>query len=389
MAARGNRPFDIVLVGATGFTGELTAQYLTEHTPPGVTWAVAGRNTAKLDALGDRLTGPHPPDQRLVVDLSVAAQVDDLAGRASVMATTVGPYVQHGDPLVAACAAAGTDYLDLTGEPEFVDRTYVRHHGVAEATGARLVHCCGFDSIPHDLGAYFTVQLLPDDAPIQLDGYVKAGGRPSGGTFHSAVGAFSRLRQSAALAKERRAAEPPTPGRSARASLATPGRHDGWSLPMPTVDPDVIVRSARALDAYGPDFTYRHHVVVDHLASAIALSIGVPSLVALAQFGPTRNLLLKGIDQGDGPTAEQRADGWFEVTFEGRAGDQHVRTRVTGGDPGYTETAKMLAETALSLALDDLDPCAGQVTTAQACGNALIERLMAAGITFEVLHPGR
>lgn len=379
--------FDIVLVGATGFTGGLTARYLAEHVPAALSWAIAGRSEAKLGAVADSLDGPHPPDGQVVVDVTEPASVRRLAEGAQVLATTVGPYVHHGEALVAACAAAGTDYLDLTGEPEFVDRMYLRHHDTAVASGARLVHCCGFDSIPHDLGAFFTVQLLPDDQPISLDGYVRAGGRPSGGTFHSAVTAFSRLREAGRAAAERRTRQPEVPGRRARAAVAGPGRRDGWTLPMPTVDPDVIVRSARALEAYGPDFTYRHHLEVDHLASALGISVGVPALVGLAQFGPTRRALLGRISPGDGPTEAQRDEGWFEVSFVGRAGDQEVHTRVSGGDPGYTETAKMLAETALSLALDDLPDCAGQVTTAQVGGNVLIERLVAAGIEFRVLDP--
>ena len=385
MASSDDQSYDIVLVGATGFTGGLTAQYFSEHAPADVTWAIAGRNPTKLDDTASSLTGGHHPDGRLVVDLTDEASVAAMVHRARVVATTVGPYLHHGERLVAACATAGTDYLDLTGEPEFVDRTYLRHHRRAERSGARLIHSCGFDSIPHDLGAFFTVALLPDDRPISLDGFVRAGGRPSGGTFHSAVNAFSRLRQAARTAQERRRAEPDTDGRRARAALATPGHRDGWTLPMPTIDPDVIVRSARALDAYGPDFTYRHHLEVDHLASVVGLAVAIPTLVGLAQLAPTRKLLLGQLAPGDGPTEEQRDAGWFEVTFDGRSGDQTVRTRVSGGDPGYTETAKMLAETAMSLVLDDLAPTAGQVTTAVACGNALIERLAAAGIEFRVL----
>ncbi len=377
--------FELVLLGATGFTGGLTAEYLAEHAPAGFRWAVAGRNQAKLDAVADRLVGPCPPTGRLVVDVTDADSLDALVARTGAVATTVGPFLQHGDPLVAACARSGTDYLDITGEPEFVDRTYLAHHATAQASGARLLHCCGFDSIPHDLGAFHAVQQLPEGVAIELDGYVQAGGRPSGGTFHSAIGAFSRLGAAAKVAKERATAEPATPGRRVRAATARPGRHDGWTLPMPTIDPEIVARSARALPRYGPDFTYRHHVEVDHLASAVGLAVGLPVLVGLAQLGPTRRLLLGRLAQGEGPSAEQREASWFRVTFEGRAGGRSVRTRVSGGDPGYTETAKMLGETALCLALDDLAATSGQVTTAQACGNELIDRLQSAGIEFRVL----
>src|SRR3954470_5788223 len=153
-----DREFDLVLFGATGFTGELTAGYLAEHSPPGLRWALAGRSLEKLERVRDRLVDDHLELEKL--DLVVADSADptslaDLATRTKAVASAVGPYVGRGEALVGACAEAGTDYCDITGEGEFVDRMYVAHHATAASTGARLVHCCGFDSIPHDLGAMF------------------------------------------------------------------------------------------------------------------------------------------------------------------------------------------------------------------------------------------
>ena len=158
------RDLDIVLFGATGFTGALTAEYLARRAPAGLRWALAGRNSDKLASVRDRLTEIDPRLADLELLVADAADQDALATvaqRARVVATTVGPYVAYGEPLVAACAAAGTGYVDITGEAEFVDRMYVAHHETAVRSGARIVHACGFDSIPHDLGAYFTVRQLP------------------------------------------------------------------------------------------------------------------------------------------------------------------------------------------------------------------------------------
>src|SRR3954468_16030287 len=185
------REHDIVLFGATGFTGALTAEYLAGHAPDGLRGALAGRNRAKLDALAERLGIDVP---LLHADVNEDASLRSVADSARVVITTVGPYVAYGEPLVAACAAAGTDYVDLTGEPEFVDLMWLHHHAEAERTGARIVHACGFDSIPHDLGVLHAVKRLPEGAPLRVEGFVRAGGRPSGGTFHSAVTAFSRVR---------------------------------------------------------------------------------------------------------------------------------------------------------------------------------------------------
>ena len=180
------RELDIVLFGATGFTGALTADYLARNGPAGLRWALAGRSLDKLEKVRT------PRSTRRDVELIVADSGDpvalaDLAARTKVVLSTVGPYVGRGEALVGACADAGTDYCDITGEGEFVDRMYVAHHATAVATGARLVHGCGFDSIPHDLGAMFTVEHLPADVPIDLRGVVRAGGLPSGGTFETAL----------------------------------------------------------------------------------------------------------------------------------------------------------------------------------------------------------
>jgi short subunit dehydrogenase-like uncharacterized protein len=377
------RDYDIVLFGATGFTGALTAQYLAEHAGDGLRWALAGRNRAKLEALSERLGVDVP---LLHADVNEDASLRDVAESARVVITTVGPYVRYGEPLVAACAAAGTDYVDLTGEPEFVDRMYVRHHAEAEKSGARIVHACGFDSIPHDLGVLFTVQQLPEGVPLNVRGFVRAGGKPSGGTFHSAMTAFTRVRQTQQVHKERRGVEPRDNGRRVRLE-AKPHRELGyWAVPMPTIDPQVIARSARALDRYGPEFTYGHYAGVKRLPIAVGGVAGVASLFVAAQIPPVRKVLMGRLGPGDGPSEADRAKSWFRVRFVGEGGGKRVVTMVSGGDPGYSETSKMLAESALCLAQDDLPQTAGQVTTAVAMGNQLIARLQRAGIGFEVLE---
>jgi short subunit dehydrogenase-like uncharacterized protein len=386
-----DRPHDIVLFGATGFTGALTAEYLARHAGPNTRWALAGRNREKLETLRAELAGKDPSGELplLHADVTDEGSLREVAASARVVITTVGPYISYGEPLVAACAEAGADYVDLTGEPEFVDRVYVRHHARAAETGARVVHACGFDSIPHDLGAYFTVRQLPEDRPIKLEGFVRAGGTPSGGTFHSAVTAFSRVRQLASASAERRRLEPRPEGRKVRGIRGMP-RHedevDAWVLPMPTIDPQIVLRSARALDRYGPDFSYGHYFAVKRLPVAAGMVGGLAGLFALAQIPPARSWLLGRRKPGEGPTAEQRERGWFKVRFVGESDGSRVVTEVAGGDPGYGETSKMLAESALCLAHDELPASAGQVTTAIAMGDALTERLKRAGITFSVLE---
>ena len=381
-------PVDITLLGATGYTGALTADYLSTHLPTGATWAIAGRNAAKLEAESRRLVaqGGSEPDIT-VVDTGDAAGMRAMAEGTRVLITTVGPYLQHGEAAVKAAAEAGIAYVDLTGEPLFVDRMWLKYHDIARSTGARIIHACGLDSIPFDLGVLYTVLQLPDDVPITVKGYMRGNLQPSGGTYHSAINQFAQLREGAKVAGERRSLEErPTDRRVRGAGKLGRTAHDkGWAVPLPTVDPQIVLRSARALDTYGPDFVYQHfaHVRTTRMLAAGAVGVGV--LGAGAQIGPVRKLLLKAKDQGAGPTPEQREKAWVQVDFIAESKDVRLHTRVSGKDPGYGGTGKMLSEAALCLAFDDLPPVSGQTTTAVAMGQALIDRLHPDILRFETI----
>jgi saccharopine dehydrogenase (NAD+, L-glutamate forming) len=390
--ARSNaRDLDLVLFGATGFTGALTADYLAEHGPQGLRWGLAGRSIDKLEKERDRL---GLPDLELVVaDSGDPASLADLARRTKVVVTTVGPYVDRGEALAGACADAGTDYCDITGEGEFVDRVYVAHHATAVSTGARLVHCCGFDSIPHDLGALYTVEQLPRDVPITVRGVVRAGGLPSGGTFETALTGMSRVRQIRAAAAARRRLEKRPADRSSRAIAGRPGKDPVlgyWLLPLPTIDPAIVARSGAALAEYGPEFRYSHYAGMKTLPYAVGGAAVVAGLGMASQLKLARDFLMKRYPAGDGPDEARREKSWFSVDFVGEGGGERVHTRVSGGDPGYSETAMMLAESALSLAFDTDNPdVAGQVTTAQAMGANLTRRVRAGGLTFTTVSAPR
>ena len=381
------RPYDIVVFGATGFTGQLVVRHLAKAAPEGVRWAVAGRSLDKLAAVL-REAGVDVPIVH--ADVTEPGSLRGLAASARVVLTTVGPYAQHGAPLVAACVEAGTDYVDITGEPDFVEQMIEQHHEAAAAKDLRIVSCCGFDSIPHDLGAFFTVQRFTTPTPIVCRGYVRAAGQASGGTWHSAIEAFSNARRDAARRKQR--ARPARP--TGRRVQADPMRvfHEpsigAWAVPLPTIDPVIVRRSAAAMSEFGPDFTYGHYARVNDLPVALAGVAGVGALAVLAQLPPAKALLLKARARGEGPSETTRAQGWFNVRFIAEGGGQRVVTEVAGGDPGYDETSKMIAEAALCLVLerDELPQHVGVVTPVMAMGNALIRRLQAQGITFDVVE---
>ncbi len=379
------RDLDIVLLGATGFTGGLIAAYLADRAPSSLRIGLAGRNPGKLAAVRARTGGDH---ELVTVDATDPIALRQLTERTRVLITTVGPYLVHGDPVVAACADTGTDYLDLTGEPEFADLTYLRHHARAVATGARLLHACGFDSVPHDLGAQFTVDHLPEGVPVTIRGYVRMRGTFSGGTAASALQVMGRMRQGRATQAIRRRVEPEPEGRSVRVVTGKVGRDADtgwWVVPMPTIDPLIVAESARQLPRYGPDFRYSHNWAGDSPVALAGMVGGAAALMAVAQVPAARRALLRLRPSGSGPTPAQREAAWFAVRFVGEGGGARVVTEVAGGDPGYSETSKMIAEAALSLALDVLPETAGQVTTASALGPSLRTRLLGSGITFTVL----
>jgi short subunit dehydrogenase-like uncharacterized protein len=380
------RELDIVVFGATGFIGSLTADYLAAHVPDGARIGLAGRNLDRLAAVRDRLGMSGVALIR--ADAADPASLAALAARARVTVSTVGPYLEHGEPLVKACAEAGTDYLDLTGEPEFVDRMYVAYDHVARQTGARLVHACGFDSIPHDLGVLFTVTALGARGPVRARGVVRTNGTLSGGTLRSALGQFGRPLSLRSAARARAAAEKTAGVGHRRVSVGwtNPVRDSSlgcWLVPLPTIDPQIVLRSAAALPVYGERFSYGHYAGTRTLRYAAGGVVGAVGLLVAAQVPPVRRWIGRRIPQGAGPSTGRRETSWFTVDFWAEGDGRAIRTRVSGGDPGYGETSKMLAESALCLAFDHNPDVSGQVTTAVAMGEQLIARLRAAGISFE------
>ncbi|MEH3052485.1 MAG: saccharopine dehydrogenase NADP-binding domain-containing protein [Patulibacter minatonensis] len=397
MRAANETDFDLLQFGATGFAGGLTAEYLALNAPADLRWALAGRNAEKLRAVAARVAelAPDRPEPDVIeVSLDDAAAVDALVGRTRLVLTTVGPYALHGEPLVAAAARTGADYVDITGEPGFVDDMYLRFHEDAVRTGARLVHCAGFDSVPHDLGAFLTAKQFSGEEPVQVTGAVRANAEFSGGTFQSAVGGFASLREAGKLAKQRRTVEASRRSDARRVHVKTgaPRRDPAtgrWLAPLPTIDPQIVVRSAAALPEYGPDFTYEHTLAAKRIATVGLLGVGMGLLLAATAVPPLRAQLKKVKAAGTGPSPERRAKSWFLVRMTGTSATHRAVVEVRGGDPGYDETAKMVAETSLCLLLDENPESSGQVTTAAACGDALLARLQAAGIEFEVLEGAR
>jgi short subunit dehydrogenase-like uncharacterized protein len=399
------RDHDIVVYGATGFVGLLTAGYLAERAPPDVRIALGGRSQPKLEGTRTALGVDWP---LVIADSQDRNAVAALAESTRVVATTVGPYFKYGKPLLEACAAAGTYYADLTGEVLFMRWAIDAAHGAAQTTGARIVHTCGFDSIPSDIGT-----LLLHEA-AQAGGHGELGetsfvvkamrGGASGGTIDSLRTAVDTVKKDP---PSRRVLADPyalSPDRAAEPDLGSerdslkPLRDDrlgGWLAPfvMGSVNTRVVRRSNALQDhAYGRRFRYRELMLTGRGplggAKAAGVAGGIAGVFAGLATPGARQLLDRVLpDPGEGPSESTRERGFFNIDIHTTTSSgERLRCEIrASGDPGYKATAVMLGESALCLALDDLPETAGVLTPASAMGRVLADRLIEAGHTYRVV----
>ena len=405
-----DRTFDIVVWGATGFTGALVAEYLLAQYGLGgdLCWAIAGRSQEKLDSVKAELGADAADLATLVADSFDEESLAAMTASTKVVITTVGPYAQYGSPLVAACVANGTHYCDLAGEAQWIRRMIDTHHDAAVASGARIVNCCGFDSVPMDIGVWF----LQDEARQRYGSYcdaitmlVKATkGGPSGGTIASMLNIIKEARADRSVARvlvDPYALNPPGDREGPDGRDQQGVRYDDvaetWTAPFVMAGINTkVVRRSHALQGYpyGRDFRYREAVMMGKGASSWAkastMTAALGGFVVASGFEFSRGLLEKHVlpKPGEGPSQSQRENGFYDLRQFGQLPDGSViKSRIKGDrDPGYGSTSKMLAEAGVSLAVDDLESAGGVLTPAAAMGGALLGRLREnAGLTFEIL----
>lgn len=414
---------DVVVFGATSFVGQILCRYLLQEfgskNQPGarkLRWAVAGRSRPKLEALVSSL-GPiaqHLPV--IVADAADEKALEALCTDTRVVISTVGPYALYGEPLVRVCTRLGTDYCDLSGEAQWMRRMIAQYSDAAERSGARIVHCCGFDSIPSDMGVWFLQQqsLLHFGEPsIHIKMRVKAmRGMASGGTVASIVNVVREAARDAALRKELTnpySLCPPEPSTKTRQSNFVGPTFDrdfgAWSAPfvMAAINVRVVLRSnALRCNIVGnnqgvENFRYDEAMLtgkgLSGRAKAMGITAGIGGFIAAAAMPPTRWLMEKLIlpAPGEGPSTDAQENGFFDLRFIGRTIDgRELRVKVTGDrDPGYGSTAKMLGEAAACLAQDVSkgDVAGGFWTPSTALGEALYKRLEShAGLRFDLLE---
>ncbi len=413
MSSDDEREFDLVLWGASGFTGCLVAHYLASHDECAeLDWAIAGRNEEKLRDVRSGLGDDFEDLPILLGDSFDRPSLDDIAAQTRVVCTTVGPYSEFGKELVAACVEHGTDYCDLTGESHFVRQMIDAHHDTATEKGVRIVHCCGFDSIPSDLGTLMVQKeaLHRHGTPCDEVRFLiwKIRGGLSGGTITT----IAQIMEEASGNREMRRnlghpyalnpeGEQSGPDGSFQRGPRREKELDAWSAPfmMAAINEKIVRRTNALLDYdYGKTFRYSE---ATHLGSglpgavrATTMSAGLGAFAAALSLSPTRKLLQRFLlpSPGEGPSEETIEEGKFSIRLFGRGADENghpfelVATVSADRDPGYGATAKMIGESALCLAMDDVEDGlkGGVLTPASAMGSTLIDRLRRAGMTFDV-----
>jgi len=407
------RTHDLVVFGATSFVGQILARYLYKEfgLRGRLRWAIAGRSQAKLEELR-RSLGPGAAKLPIVVaDAADEAALSTMCVGTRVVASTVGPYALYGEPLIRACVEAGTDYCDLTGEPQWIRRMLQKYEDAARKSGARIVHCCGFDSIPSDLGVHFLqrearARFGQPCNRVKMRVKAMTGGF-SGGTAASAMNAFREAAADPKLRKELAnpySLCPKGHGSKTRQPNVKFAEYDadfqGWVAPfvMAAVNVRIVHRTNALTDgAYGADFRYDEAVLggrgLRGRAIATAIAAGLGGFAVAASIGPLRTALERFVlpAPGTGPSPQTQKKGYYDLRFLGLTDDgRAIRVKVTGqGDPGYGSTSQILGQAAALLALDvpKSRGSGGFWTPATIFGDELIERVEKhAGLHFEVLE---
>lgn len=398
------REFDIIVWGASGFTGRLVAEYLFSKygVNQSVKWAMAGRNATKLEKVRAEMADDTVP--LIIADSQDITTLDAMCKRATVICTTVGPYAKYGNKLVEACINNKTHYCDLAGEVQWMRRMIDQHQAAATAAGAKIVHTCGFDSIPSDMGVYFMQQeiIKQTGKPAKsISMRVKAmKGGMSGGTYAS----MSVMKEEAQKDKSiykiltnpyslNPDGERSGPDKKDLAKVVYDDTSKSWIIPfiMAGINTKVVRRSnALANYPYGKDFLYDEAMMTGDGFGGRVKGYGTAAAMGVVMMAKPGSLLKKGVDAmlpepGEGPNKKERENGFYNLLFIATLEDgSTVSAKVTGDrDPGYGSTSKMLAESAICLALDELPAVAGMLTPATAMGDALLKRLQDnAGLGF-------
>ena len=369
-----NRKYDIIVFGASGFTGKLVSEYLFKSKDSkNISWAIAGRDEHKLKKIADNYNIDY-----ILADSFDLDSLNHICSLSKLVLSTVGPYMIYGENLVYACIENSTHYLDLTGEPQFVTNMYKKYRYKAIKNKSIVIHCCGFESIPADMGVNEILKQFNDDN-VDLTFYLKTKGSISGGTWASFLNSISKP-ESLAMKRMKSAMKKATP----KQKIFYSQRFNKWALTFPVIDKYIVYKSINSLNKF-KNVRFTQYVIQKSFFKMLILIKSIFLISIISKIDLARNYLLSLLPSGKGPSLEKRNSSWFDITIVGKSKIKTVTTVIKGGDPGYGETSKFIAETALSIILNfnELLVDRGILTPMECAGDILTDRLKKSGIVVE------
>ena len=373
-----NKKYDITIFGASGFTGKLICDYLVNHKDSkNITWALAGRNVKRLELIKSKKKDLFKNVDLLEADSFNYNSIDQMCKSSKLIISTVGPYSEYGEYLIESCIKNSSHYIDLTGEPDFVNKIKLKYSNRAVESNTIIINCCGLESIIPDIGVYQTVRKMKS-VKKNVTYYLKTKGEISGGTWASFINAISsagNLVNNEEKIKSRKKVK----------KIFFNKELKSWALIFPVIDKQIVYRTSKKFKEYGPNFSFNEYMLMKSLFQIIILIKGLVLVGILSKFRFFKKWLLSLKPSGSGPSKGKRDSHWFESIFIGEGEKEKVYYKISGGDPGYGETSKFISEMALCIILQfkDLENNKGIMTPVECTGELLIDRLKSAGIKFE------
>ena len=372
------KKYDIVIFGATGFTGKLICDYLLNHDESKkLNIALAARNKEKLNDVSNNFKDINP--NIIIADSFDKESIDSMTKKARLILTVVGPYSLYGEYLVESCIKNSTHYVDLTGEPDFVSSIRKKFSDLAIKSKSIIVNSCGLESIVPDVGTLYTVNKMKSNKK-NITYFLKSKGTISGGTWASFINALysnkpiinSRLNSKSEKKVKK---------------IYYSKRFKSWAIIFPVIDKQIVYRSSKEFDIYGDSFSFNEYMMIKSFIQVVLLIFSISLITLFSKFRILKKWLLSLRPSGSGPSLKQRQRNWFKAVFVGDGDNEKITTQLSGGDPGYGDTAKFISEIALCIVndYDKLNKKAGIITPVECTGKLMIERLKNAGIEFKTL----
>ena len=372
------KKYDIIIFGATGFTGKLICDYLLNHKESKkLNIGLAARNKSKLEKIAEKFSEINP--DTLVVDSFNKDSIDQMTGSAKLILTVVGPYSLYGEYLVESCIKNSTHYVDLTGEPDFVKTIREKFSNKAVSSKSIIVNSCGLESIIPDVGTLYTVNKMKSEKK-NITYFLKSKGTISGGTWASFINA---LYSNSPIINDN---SNKTSSKKIK-KIFYNKTFKSWAIIFPVIDKQVVYKSSKSSNVYGDDFSFNEYMMIKTFLQVVLLIVAISLITIISRLGILKKWLLSLRPSGSGPSKKQRKRNWFKAVFVGVGKDEKIMTQLSGGDPGYGDTAKFISEIALCILNDhkNLNKKAGILTPVECTGDLMIERLKYAGIKFETV----